>query len=227
MAVRPVFVPITSNEEFVRIINVTFEWFAGMTKAQKQKTIISLHQAAENDHNISPILEISTKSPDDLGIKLSAFNLSITLESGLKSSVESIFQGSKVFEHGGPFPDLYFQPPRDARKDSRLLESGKLVGFKFKKECWPLEPPTIFYDWIYLTALDQNPGIAKILTTFKGFTDIEFNPNKSINCQAHSAALYVALLNLDLLKQAFTSATNFRQVFEKIESSREVQLKLF
>ena len=28
---------------------------------------------------------------------------------------------------------------------------------------------------------------------YAGFTDIEFNPKKSLNCQARSCALYVAL----------------------------------
>ncbi len=52
---------------------------------------------------------------------------------------------------------------------------------------------TGFYDWLYMTALWQNRDLAEKLLEFRGFSDIVFNPKKSINCQAHSAALFVSL----------------------------------
>ena len=59
---------------------------------------------------------------------------------------------------------------------------------------YPTKPETAFYDWIYITALRQNKELADYLLQFDGFTDIQFNPKRSINCQAKSAAYYVALV---------------------------------
>src|SRR5262245_8412243 len=50
-----------------------------------------------------------------------------------------------------------------------------------------------FYDWLYLRALFDNQETAGRLFSYKGFSDIAFNPEKSINCQARSAALFVAM----------------------------------
>ena len=52
----------------------------------------------------------------------------------------------------------------------------------------------------------------KILFKYKGFTDIEFNPQKSINCQARTVALLVSLLKLNLLDEALRSQDNFLAV---------------
>lgn len=46
-------------------------------------------------------------------------------------SVETAFQGSKVFEKGGPYVDLLNGTSRDAKKDMRLKESGNLIEFLF------------------------------------------------------------------------------------------------
>ncbi|TON36462.1 hypothetical protein CGH58_23515, partial [Vibrio parahaemolyticus] len=42
-----------------------------------------------------------------------------------------------------------------------------------------------------------------------GFTDIEFNPEKSINCQAHAVALYRSLVHNGVLQQALSSPSEF------------------
>ena len=43
--------------------------------------------------------------------------------------------------------------PKDAKKDERLLSSGKLVGFNYNSMDFPLEPKTVFYDLIYINAV--------------------------------------------------------------------------
>ena len=191
MAKRPIFKPINSTP-FTESIEVDFKWHAGLAKSQAQKSIDSLHQAANQHHNIKRILEISSKSRSSLGIKMSAFNLK--LEHNCKTmSVESAFQGSKVFSNSGPFQDLYDRDSMSAKKDPRISRSGDLIGFKFFELLFPLKPITFFYDWLYIEALKQNKDLAKQLMNFEGFSDIAFNPKKSLNCQAKSAALYVAL----------------------------------
>jgi hypothetical protein len=210
VADRPVFIPQTEGSSFVLTKYVSFEWFAGMSIKQKQRSIEALHSAAKHSLGVQKVLDISTKSPDPLGVALSAFNLQIhTKKHGRVFSVESAYQGSKVFERGGPYRDLLNVPPIEAKRDSRLLSSGRLIGFRFFGTDWGLEPRTAFYDWLYINALHKSSNCAEGVIEFDAFTDIAFNPERSINCQGYSAALYVALVRRDLLSQAIASKENF------------------
>lgn len=192
MAKRPVFVPSPKPPEHVRVVEVEFEWHSGMSLAQKRRSISSLHAAAGR-RGIEPVLEISSKSPDDLGVALSAFNLTVRLPSGRSVPLECAFQAAKRFEGGGPFVELLEATPRDAKRDPRLRESGRLVAFELEGRSYPTKPETAFYDHLYADALDQNPELAAAILRYAGFTDIEFNPEKSLNCQARAAARFVGI----------------------------------
>lgn len=209
MASRPIFIPIFEGNCFVKTQQVEFKYFKGFSVSQKQKSIDSLHKSAQESNNIS-ILEISSKSRVELGVKLSAFNLFIeTVKNKKKFSVESAFQASKVFEHGGPYVDLLDKTSREAKKDKRLTTSGKLKKFKFYDYEWELEPKTSFYDWLYINALIKNKKLGIDLLEFDAFTDIEFNPSKSINCQAYSAALFVSLTKRGIIQKVFSSNDSY------------------
>ena len=187
MARRPIFIP-DSSYPYVEEKDIEFQWYPGFAKSQAQKSIKSLHQATD----ISPILEISGKSAEPLGVLLSAFNLSIRIEND-RMSVECAYQGSKVFKKGGPYTDLYSRSSREAKTDPRLRNSGELIAFKFCGEDFPIKPQTGFYNWLYIQALGQNQNLARELKNFQGFSDIAFNPKRSINCQARAAAIFVSL----------------------------------
>ncbi len=117
MAQRPVYVPVVEQSLFVKTELVEFKWFPGMSVSQKQKSIDSLHEAAANLPNVDKILEISSKSRDTLGVALSAFNLSFTtLKQQRTLTIECAFQGSKVFQRGGPYVDMFEMTPREAEK---------------------------------------------------------------------------------------------------------------
>jgi hypothetical protein len=194
MAQRPVYIPNFNGRALVHTHLVTFEWFAGLAVSQKQKSIDSLHDAAREQCAVSRVLEISSKSRQRLGVALSAFNLTLKTERLPRGiSVECAFQGSKVFEAGGPYVDLFDKTSIEAKRDPRLQASGRLTGFRFEGVDWPLEPPTAFYDWLYITALSQHAAWLAELDQYDAFTDIEFNPERSVNCQANAAALYRAL----------------------------------
>ena len=193
MAKRPVFTPNFSGFPYVKSIDVEFRWHSGFAKSQLQKSIQSLHQAAERQ-GISPILEISGKSALRLGVSLSAFNLKIQAPNGKMMSVECAYQGSKVFKKGGPYHELYTVSSREAKTDQRLRTSGELIGFNFCGEDIPIEPKAAFYDCLYITSLWQNGrNLAPELIKFQGFSDIVFNPQRSFNCQARAAAKFVSL----------------------------------
>lgn len=224
MAKRPVFTPRINGRIGVNEIMIEFQWSPGMAKVQKQKSIKSLHEVAQT-RNIYPVLEISSKSEIELGVMLSAFNLMINTRKQRKTfSIESAFQSSKVFEKGGPFIDLLGTTSREAKKDIRLRESGNLIGFSFFGKEYPLKPKTFFYDWLYINALNQNEDLSDELMKYKGFTDIEFNPKKSINCQAYSAALYLSLRHAGVLRDALESPETFKEILESEYSDRDAEL---
>lgn len=216
MATRPVFVPSSTGFPLVGELDVEFEWHPGFSEKQKRKCIRSLHQAAKKQ-GIDRVLEISTKSGSELGGSLSAFNLEVSKrEKGTgvrrKMTVESAYQGSKVFEEGGPYTDLYQKSALESKKDDRLRSSGGLVEFDLLGDRWPLKPRTAFYDWVYINALYQNRGRIEKIADYDGFTDIEFNPHKSINCQAHAAALAVALHRRGVLREVLKDKGRFIEV---------------
>lgn len=223
MAQRPLFLPQAEGELLVRTVSVEFEWFAGMAVSQKQKSIAALHQAAKQLPGVVRVLEVSSKSPEPLGVALSAFNLTFTTRRQARTlTVESAFQASKVFENAGPFTDLLDAPPRDAKRDERLLNSGRLIGFRFFGTDWTLEPQTAFYDWLYINALRSRAELAAQVLAYSAFTDIEFNPRKSINCQAYALALFVALDQRGLLEKATASRTAFLEIVGRpVSNTRE------
>ncbi len=200
MAERPVFLPPEKAPWRIREVAVTFDWHPGLSRSQKQKSIEALHAAARRDLGVQRPLEISSASPLKLGREMSAFILEVDGPDRLPSTVESVFQGSKVFGEGeGPFTDLYGRPGREARSDPRLLdpktgERKKPVAFRYGAEDWPVESQTAFYDWLYVRALLRRPDLADQLAGHDAFTDIAFNPARSLNCQARAAAVFLALL---------------------------------
>ncbi|NLS56072.1 DarT1-associated NADAR antitoxin family protein [Hafnia alvei] len=225
MAQRPVYVPMSEKSLFVKTEFVDFTWFPGMSVSQKQKSIDSLHEAAKTSlPNVNKILEISSKSRDPLGVALSAFNLSFTtLKQQRTLTIECAFQGSKVFQRGGPYVDMFEMTPREAKKDKRLLTSGRLTGFKFFGKEWELEPQTAFYDWLYISALRKQPKVAEQIVDYDAFTDIEFNPERSINCQAYSAALYISLFKLGILDDVISSKERFLETIKSVSISNSQQ----
>ena len=229
MAKRPLFIPKV-NSVGVEETLIDFKWFSGFAASQKKKSIESMHLTAK-EQGFKDLLEISSKSEDVLGVALSAFNLTITTKKfQRKFTVECAFQSSKVFEKGGPYLDLLEGDSLSAKKDIRLKSSGNLVSFRFFNQEFPIEPRTFFYDWVYINALLQNESLATSIRRFNAFTDIEFNPEKSINCQAHSIALYLSLIKNNVLNKAMSSPDNFllytKEHYEKQLRKIAVQQKM-
>lgn len=208
MAERPIFVPAPEGLPMVKEISFRIVWSPGFAPVQKAKNIKALHQAAAQA-GYSPLLEVSTKSDEKVGRHLSAFHLKVRTQEHGDIALESAFQGSKVFVGGGPYTDLYDTDARSAKRDPRLQHSGPLRGFKFEGFSFPLEPKTAFYDWLYVNSIFPHREWLSRLQRYAGFTDIEFNPQKSLNCQARSCALFMSLTKRRLLDQAIESPMAF------------------
>ena len=211
MARRPVFVP-ESDKPYVSELSLDFEYFPGFSIQQKQRSVASLHASYVDKFPSSRVLEVSSKSERDIGVRLSAFNLMIEHPGRGSYSVECAFQASKVFEHGGPFLDLFDASSRAAKTDRRLRESGELVAFRYCEHEFPLEPKTYFYDWLYASALCHDDKLVEQVMMFDVFTDIEHNPERSINCQARSVAKVVGLARAGLLEDALQSPQTFLEL---------------
>lgn len=221
MATRPIFIPTNDVRELFKEVMIDFKYYNGFAVTQKAKSITSLHECA-NQLGYNSILEVSTKSSEKLGHKLSAFNLMLDTDDYGNISIESAFQGSKVFENGGAYHDIYLKDSLSAKRDPRIKNSGDLKCFTFEGETWALEPKSAFYDWIYIKALYPHMSyIKENLTKYDAFTDIEFNPKKSINCQARTCAILVSLINLDLIDKAMSTPTSFINLVYKKETMQQ------
>jgi hypothetical protein len=183
-AIRPIFIPTPESSKLVKGLDLQFEWFLGMARTQKQKSITAFHQKAE-EVGYQKVLEISTYSLQPLGRQMSAFKLICNLgyDSGI---VEELYQKGKVLS-----------VDESTSISSEELKGKRPISFVFEGYQWPLNPQTCFYDWLYLNALNQNIELSKQIFEFSAFTDIAYNPKKSLSTQARSAALYVALKKLE------------------------------
>ena len=200
MEYKPVFMPRVGSDNLVKTDMVRIERHVGFATRQKKKTLNDLHRVIKKKYGFKNVLELSTKSGNKLSFPLSPYSLQVTNDNGQKSSVENAFQASKVFEQGGPYLDLLTEKPRQARKDERLISSGELTGYDYFGMEWGVEPLTTFYDWLYINALKQHPELHEEVIQYQAFTDISFNPKKSVHCAAYSLAMFVALHKRDLLE---------------------------
>ena len=224
--VRPIFIP-QKNGIGVIEQNIEFDWHMGMSAEVRKRSIKSLHEKAK-EAGFNHILEASSKSGQSIGIQLSAFFLK-----NIKGyPVENLFQSSKVFVNGGPYRDLLTVTPREAKKDSRLKESGEMVKFTFNQKDFPLEPKSLFYDWLYLNVLFSERNLALreefFDNHFDAFSDIEFNPQKSFSCQARTLALCVSLYENESVQDFIRDPVGFSQEFDlyKKKTQEDVQLGL-
>lgn len=209
MAKRPIFIATKNKDNLYEEKTIDFKFYNGFSVTQKAKSINSLHKKA-NELGIDKVLEVSTKSDSKIGWSLSAFNLMVDFDGDKQISLECAFQGSKVFDGNKQYKDLYLVESIKAKKDKRLKDSGNIIGFDFQGNFWGTEPRTAFYDWMYINALYHGDrDTVDELLTFNAFSDIEFNPKKSINCQARTCAILVSLINLELIDKALESPDTF------------------
>ena len=213
MAERPVFIVLEAFP-FVKTETVEFVYYPGFSMKQMRKSIRSLHDSFVQrcPEYSGLVLEISSKSETPPGVRLSAFNLLYTLSDGRKRTVESIFQSGKCFENGRQYTELLDMPSAEAKRFEALHTSGGVVRFRLENEWFPAKPLRFFYQWLYVNALHQNPDLADEVMRYRAFTDIAFNPRKSLNCQAGAAALYAALRASGNLEEALRSPESFLAV---------------
>lgn len=199
---------VEDNGVLRRIVNLTLP--GGFAVSQKRKGIQLVHECFMRNFKGNQPLEVSTKSELELGQALSAFNLKD--ENGY--TVERLFQSSKKFRDGGPYTDILDMTSSKAKKDERLRNSGPLVSFVLNDTEYPLQPTTAFYDWLYINTLLKNKDLVNQLieSGYTDFTDIEFNPDKSLNCQAEAVALFLVILKDKDLDTLLNDGISFEEI---------------
>lgn len=85
-----------------------------------------------------------------------------------------------------------------------------LKDFNCLVKYYSAEPVAFFYDWLHISALKQNDVLASKLENYDIFTDIEFNPNKSLSCQASTVAMFLNLKKAKILNSATETSDRFK-----------------
>ena len=216
MVSRPIFIPNFNGPSLFQERLIEFNWSSGFEEVQKKKNIKALHGAAI-EKGLTRILEISTKSDDEIGKRLSAFNLKYRID-GKVFPLESVYQGSKVFKECGPFPEIFEYEPREAKKFIREKspDGRNIIKYSLQGKAYPLSPPNAFYDWLYIRSLTDYAKWIESNMKFEAFTDIEFNPKKQINCQARAFAGYLSLLKKGFLSKSSSNFDYFSSMFHAI-----------
>lgn len=190
-----------------------------MAASQKKKNVAELHHAAAK-LGFGHVLECSSKSESELGRRLSAFSLEVDVE-GIRGKVECIYQGSKVFQKAGPFPELFDGPPIEAKRFFRDKDFGLITGFRIGERVFSNEPFNAFYDWLFLRALRSHVDfLRKRVFEYDAFSDIEFNPERSINSQARSIAITKTLDCWGELDAAADDYEAFRRLLKTQDTPR-------
>jgi len=208
MAEKMIFM-VDDKKPFVEII-IDYLFVPGFAPVQRKKNVTNLFYSIKEKYPMKKVLEVSTKSDNELGKMLSAFSLKMD-----GHFLESIFQSSKVFDGNIQYTDLLDKKPSDAKKFIYNLENKKLICFRYNGEEYPLKPESLFYDYMYVRALYQNKEISSQLVNYDIFTDIEFNYKKSINCQARSCAIFVFLYKNSMLEKYINDLELFKKIYGK------------
>lgn len=130
MATRPVFVPDADPDQprLVHEHQVDLQWVPGSSSDRQRENIVKLHAAAGH-RNLAPLLEVSPKTNDPLGVLPGRANLAVEDDRSYLVPLSAAYQGSKVFTGGGPFTDLFTKGDEEIDADERLaaLAEKKLL----------------------------------------------------------------------------------------------------
>lgn len=215
MAKRLYFIAKPSYQGLIVEKTIDFEYFRGESQKQKERSIESMHHAIRAFETGGKILDVSKNSDVPLGRKLSGVNLLYETDSG-SYPVMNIFQSAKVFEGGGPYQDLLEEDASLVSQDRRLKESGRILGFHFQGEPYSLTPRHYFYDWIYVSALNQHKELHDEILSYDMITDIDYNMNSMFASSARALAYFISLNRAERLEEAVSSKESFLEIYKMV-----------
>lgn len=209
MAVRKVYLSM-AEFPYAKEVPVTFPWSNGSKHQNIQAVLDTFHDVYPE----VPVLEVSLASAQPEGVGAAAMKLPLRLADGQELPVGVVYQGSRVFENGGPYTDLWQLSRQKVQKDPRLHQSGRCIGYRLEGTDYPAEPhPYAFFNWLYCRAVAQNPDRGQELLRYGAFSDLDLGSAKTDrNSPARAAAVYGGLKaagRLDCLAsyEAFVAVT--------------------
>ncbi len=213
MAKRLYFIAKPSFQGLIVEKTINFEYFRGQSPKQKQKSIEAMQHAIKASESGGNLLEVSNESTSNLGKILSSLNLKYHTPLGKSYPVLNIFESSKVFEFGGPYRDLLEKDPRELENEVRLKESGRLLGFNFEDVPYSLAPRSLFFDYIYISALHDKKEIHEELMTYDMITDVTYQMGRMFASSARACAYFISLKKTNLLEEALESPDSFKKIY--------------
>ncbi len=214
MAKRLYFIAKPSYQGLIVEKTINFEYFRGQNPKQKRKSVDAMQHAIMATESGGKILEVSKESTSDLGIKLSSINLMYKTREGKSYPVLNIFESSKVFEFGGPYRGLLTADPNDLKNDVRLKDSGRLLGFHFEDVPYSLTPRSLFFDYIYIKALNDRKTIHDELLNYDMITDVTYQMGKMFASSARACAYFISLKKTNLIDEALESTDSFKEIYK-------------
>lgn len=190
MAVRKVFLSLTEYP-YVKEISVTFPWLNGAKQQNVQAVLDAFHDVYPD----VPALEVSLASSQPEGIGAAAMKLPFCLKTQQDVPVGMVYEASKVFADGGPYPELLQLPSRKRGKNCPQPKDGKCIGYRLEETDYPVQPyPYAFFNWLYGCTLRRNPEQAGGVLKFGAFSDLDLGSSKKDrNSPARAAAVYAGL----------------------------------
>lgn len=216
MAKRLYFVAKPSYQGLIVEKTIEFENFRGETLSQKHKSIDAMHHAIRAFEGGGNILEVSPVSPVDIGRRLSGINLMCLTKEGDSYPLMNIFESAKVFEHGGPYMDLLSADPYSVSEDPRLRSSGRLLGFYFEDQPYGLMPRNLFFDYIYIQALNAHKELHEEILRQEMITDIEYHMGSMFASSARACAYFISLTKVGLLEESLKSLESFQKIYSMV-----------
>lgn len=84
-----------------------------------------------------------------------------------------------------------------------------------------MEQKSLFYDYLYILALNENNNLVMKIINYDCFTDIEFNHKKQFASQARSCAIFKYLYNNNLVDKFLENPLLFKELYVNLQ---EIQL---
>ena len=135
------------------------------------------------------VLEISSRSPQELGRDLSAMNLRAAGDPR-ERTVEAVYQAAKCYGAGGPDTAHCTSGYAAKRRDRERRRGGPLAGFEHEGLRWKTPTGSAFYDWLWTRSALASRGEAVVarLQEYDAFSD-QFHRPGAVACQAKAAAI--------------------------------------
>ena len=185
-----------------------YEWFAGGNTdlEEKQNRVKSLHNNFNLYRPDFKLLEISSISPQPLGVQVSG----LRLRDSKGNLIEGVYKGSIDYE-GGQLEDLYYvETAREALTDKRGHELGLFSHYNLYGKRVPTEPITLMRYWLWCDAVYSQKNLLERVLEYNGFTTYFSRPSRDyFGTYPEAASLLVALNTRGTVDEAMKNIESF------------------